>query len=136
MISMKIDYVGDLIVIYLYKYHLNLDSMEELKQEIKSLFVILMKNYHLSLTGYFKVDLYENKKYGFILEIKKLYNELTFTDLKIIIHYDTKFYLVTDSYYFFNIKESFIKNNKYYYNLDTIDKLDNYIEFGSIYYDK
>lgn len=125
-----------MINVYLYKYFLDYDSKDKLHREIKELFVNLIKNYNLDLFGYFKVDIYENKKYGCILEINKIYGDNTeFIDLKIILHRKTTFYLVMDEYYYFDLKDILYRNNKYLINIENIDNLDKYIEYGEINYD-
>ena len=86
---------------------------------------------------FFKVDIYENQKYGCILEIKKIYGDNTdFIDLKIVLHRNITFNLVMDEYYFFNFDDVIYKNNKYYVDINKIDNLDKYMEFGVINYDK
>lgn len=137
MISMKIEYQNDLLIVYLYKYIFSFNHKEELYKEIKNLFINLIKNYHLDLNGYFKVDIYENLKYGVVLEINKIYgNSNDFIDLKIILHHNTKFYLVMDDYHFFNNHDVIIKDNKYYIDIEKIDNILKYVEFGIIKYDK
>lgn len=134
---MKIKYQSDLIIIYLYKHFLEYDNKDKLHHEIKEIFINLIKNYNLDLFGYFKVDIYENKKYGCILEINKIYSDNSdYIDLKVILHHNTKFYLVMNEYYFLNIEHVKYHNNNFYLDIDNIENLDNYIEFGEIYYDK
>ncbi len=134
---MKIKYQSDLIIIYLYKHFLEYDNKDKLHHEIKEIFINLIKNYKLDLFGYFKVDIYENKKYGCILEINKIYSDNSdYIDLKVILHHNTKFYLVMNEYYFLNIENVKYHNNNFYLDIENIENLDNYIEFGEIYYDK
>lgn len=134
---MKIKYQSDLIIIYLYKHFLEYDNKDKLHHEIKEIFINLIKNYKLDLFGYFKVDIYENKKYGCILEINKIYSDNSdYIDLKVILHRNTKFYLVMSEYYFLNIENVKYHNNNFYLDIENIENLDNYIEFGEIYYDK
>ena len=134
---MKIKYQSDLIIIYLYKHFLEYDNKDKLHHEIKEIFINLIKNYNLDLFGYFKVDIYENKKYGCILEINKIYSDNSdYIDLKVILHRNTKFYLVMNEYYFLNIENVKYHNNNFYLDIENIENLDNYIEFGEIYYDK
>ncbi len=134
---MKIKYQNDVIIIYLYNYYLSIDKKDKLHQEIKDLFVNLIKNYKLDLFGYFKVDIYNNKKYGSILEINKIFGDNNeFIDLKIIIHHNTKFYLSMNEYYFLDINDVKYQNNKYLVDIENIDNLASFMEFGEIEYDK
>lgn len=133
---MKIECKDDKIIIYLYRYYLDLDNIEKLNKEIRNLFVKLIKTYKLKLFGYHKVHLYHNKKYGNVLEIDKIYEDefhSEIIDLKIIIHDDTKFFIEFDDWYF---KEARFneKNGKYYLNIDNIDNLYPYLEFGKLIY--
>lgn len=138
MINMKIELINDKIIIYLYKYQLSFDSTVKLNDEIKSLFIKLIKVYHLDFFGYSKVHIYENKKYGSILEIEKIYNSefnIEIIDLKLLVHRNTLFYLVFDDYYeFLKDKQMVIKNNKYYVDINLFDNILKYIEYGGIIY--
>lgn len=132
---MKIKYASEQIVIYLYRYNLDLNDSNRLNKQIKSIFIKLIKVYGVSFSGYFKVDIYENKKYGYILEIEKVYNsEFNFNiiDLKITIHSDVTFYLKTDDYPLIHNIKAINIDGYFYINLDDIDNFWEYIEFGSI----
>ena len=132
---MKIKHLNDLIIIYLYKYQFDINNKNDLYQEIKNLFVNLIKNYKLNLFGYYKVDIYENKKYGYILEINKIYgNDNDFIDLKLILHHNTKFYLMIDDFFFLDLCDVIKYQNCI--DIEKIDNLDKIIEFGEIRYDK
>lgn len=137
---MKIESKDNLIYIYLYRYKLDFSDMNNLNKEIKNVFIKLIKVYKLDFFGYSKVNIYENKKYGCILEIEKIYNNEfndDLIDLKLIIHENTPFYLEFDDYLFdFFDKQVIRENNKYYLNLEDIDNLYKYIEFGKIVYEK
>ena len=113
---MKIEYKDNKIIIYLYRYKLDIRDIEKLNKEIKSIFIKLIKVYKMDFFGYSKVHVYENKKYGSILEIEKIYQNdfnLDIIDLKLIIHEDAKFYLEMNDYLFdLKIDEIFFKDNK------------------------
>ena len=135
---MKIECTDNKIIIYLHRYKLNIDNIEELNKSIKNIFIKLFKVYKLPILGYSKVYIYQNDKYGSILEIEKIYNNdynLDIIDLKLIIFKDVPMYLEFDDYYFIN-KQMFIKNNKYYLNINNINDLWKYLEFGKVIYDK
>ena len=135
---MKIEYKENKIIIYLYRYKLDINNVEKLNKEIKNIFIKLIKVYKMDFFGYSKVHVYENKKYGSILEIEKIYNNefnLDIIDLKLIIHENTKFYLEMDDYVLDKeISNMFFKDNKYYVNIEKIDNITPLIEFGKIIY--
>jgi len=137
MISMKIECNDEKIIIYLHRYKLNIDDIDKLNKDIKTLFVKLIRVYKLPLLGYSKVAIYHNKNYGSILEIEKIYNSeynKDIIDLKIIIFNDIEIFLEFDDY--IENKNVFLKNNKYYLDISKIDSLYEYIEFGRIVYSK
>ena len=140
MIGMKIDFNNDKTIIYLYQDKLDFDNIDKLNKEIKDIFIKLIKIYHLDFFGYFKVHIYENKKYGCILEIEKKFgNEfnIDIIDLKLVIHKDSPFYLEMNDYLFdYKIDNLQVINNKYYVNIDDLDNLNKYIEYGKIIYKK
>ncbi len=138
MISMKIEFKDSKTIVYMYNYFLNYEDNEKIKDDIKNIFIKLIKNYQVDLYGYSKVNVYINKKYGSILEIEKIYNSeynKDIIDLKIIIHKDIHLYLVMEDYLFENEENVIIYGNKYYINIDYIDNINKYIEFGSIIYE-
>ena len=138
MINMKIDFTSDKIIIYLYRHHLTISETNTLNREIKELFIKIIKKYNLNFFGYSKVIVYDNEKYGSILEIIPIINnDFNFgvIDLKIVVYKNIPMYLVFDNYYSLKIfKKCFIKNNKYYLNINDIDNINKYIELGEISY--
>ena len=138
MISMKIEIKDKKTYIYLYKYLLDFDNIDNLNKEVKNIFIKLIKKYKLDFFGYSKVDIYENKKYGCIMEIDRIESNdfyLDIIDLKLVIHRNTPFYLEFDDYYFDSLyKNIFIQNGKYYLNINDLDNLMKYLEYGKIVY--
>lgn len=131
---MKIECLEDKVIIYLYRYILDFDNMEKLNSQVKNIFIKLIKVYKLDFFGYSKVHIYNHKKYGSILEIEKIYNSefnSDIIDLKLVIHDDTEFLLEFDDRYFNELE---YKGGKYYLNLDKVDNLYKYLEFGKIIY--
>ena len=137
---MKLEINDEKIIIYLYRYTLDLDNIENLNTQVKNIFIKLIKIYKMNIYGYFKVHIYSNKNYGNILEIEKKYLDdfmHDIIDLKLVIHENTPFYLEMDDYIFPLKKDKLIiKNKKYYLNLDDIDDIIKYIEYGKIVYKK
>ncbi len=139
MISMKIECMNEKVIVYLYKYRLSFDDTDKLNQEIKNIFIRLIKKYHFNFFGYSIVNVYENKKYGCVLEIEQIYNNgfnIEIIDLKLIVHRNCNFYLEFNDYFFFLPHDLLIKNNKYYMNINNIDNLLKYSEFGKLIYNE
>ena len=135
---MKIDYLEKNIIIYLYKYKLNLDNIELLSNDIKNLFIKLIRVYKLELSGLIEVTIYENVSYGYVLEIRKLdyfdYQD-DIIDLKINILNDCDFYFKCDDYFLLQEYQNvYYKNNCFYVNIKDINNLLELIEHGNIVY--
>lgn len=130
---MKIECLENKVIIYLYRYLLSLDQKEQLNNEIKNLFVKLIKVYHLHFFGYNKVYIYYHHNYGYVLEIENIYEgELNdIIDLKIIIADKSKMQFEFEDKYFNNLNYN---NGKYYLDLDNIDDIYPYLEFGKLIY--
>ena len=137
MINMKIELTFNKVIIYLYQHKLNFDNLTDLNNEIKKIIIKIISKYQLDFSGYSKVSIYNNDKYGSILEIEKIYN-LNYSsniNLKIIVYKNVPLYLEFDNLYFDElINKLKIKNNKYYISVDDIDNIIKYIEYGRVYY--
>ncbi len=135
---MKIEISSSGTIVYLYRYSFDLDDISRLNQEIKAVFVRLIKTYHIDFFGYSLVHLYNNKNYGTILEIEKNYNDdfnLGIIDLKLDIHDNQTFYLEFDDYLFDELVDKmFVLNNKYYINITDVDSIVPYLEYGRLIY--
>ena len=139
MISMKIEFNNDKIIIYLYQIKLNFDNLNTLNSDIKKILIKLIDKYNVNLFGYSKVNIYHNNKYGSILEIEKIYNNDEFNvstiDLRIIVYRNVPMFLEFDDFYFVKKpKHLIMKNNKYYIDINDINNIIKYIEFGKIKY--
>ena len=133
---MKIENIDNKLILYLYNKYLSIDNINKLNQEIKEICLNLMKKHHFHLFGYYLVDIYYHHKYGSILEIKNIYDELfpvDIIDLKVIVHKNNNFYLEMDDVFIINDK-IFFKQDKFYININDIDNINKYIEFGKIKY--
>lgn len=148
---MHIDIVDDLnMIIYLQNDRIkNIDFSDksDLQDYFKDLFVNLKNNYNININGYYYINVYKDKYYGCILEMKK--EELDYmeyldgqVDMNIVIDTnDTFLYEMND---YFNIDKSLINNvNVYKYNNKIYVKLVNNIsnikmgqllEFSNIIY--
>ena len=139
MIGMKIEFTDNKIIVYLYQYTLNFNDLNILNKEIKQVFMKLVKKYKINFFGYSEVRIYNNDKYGNILEIEKIYDNNEFNintiDLKIIVYKNVPMYLEFNNFYFTKMpKHLIIKDNKYYIDINNIKNIIKYVEYGRINY--
>ncbi len=127
------------IVLFLYNYFFKTLEKEDVVKEVKQIFLKLIKYYKLNMSGVYNVLVYENAKYGIILEIEKT-SELLFNpdliDIKVKIYKDFDFYFKTKDYFILkNYKNIYYENGYFYINLkDITDSLMLIEEFGTIDY--
>lgn len=134
---MKIKTLDDLLIVYLYNMKLDLTNKNELTKNIKVLLEKIINFYSINLSGIYEVVIYENKFYGYVLEIKKIkdFEYGDFLDLKISIKNNQNFYLVVDNYNFIeDFNNIFYKNNLYYVNVCNIKNVNILFEYGDILY--
>ena len=136
MIDMKVLLKDKKIFVYLYSEEIDIDNIDELNKKIRSIFVKLIKRYHLDFFGLNRVIVYHNRHYGLVLEIDKVYEPYYnkgIIDLKIIVYKNSIMYLEFDDYCFSSKPRKLIyKNNKYYLNIDEISNITKYIEYGRV----
>ena len=138
---MKIITKKDRIIIYINKLLIdfNLVIKEEIEDFVKRL-VIKLKKYKIS--GFYKVDVYQNDNYGLIIDMKKqdsfdFFPELI--DLKLYIYYDSEFYLKIEDYFLVkDIKDISFLDGFYYVKVNNLSDLEllSLVEFGEILYGK
>ena len=135
---MKIENKDDLIIVYL--ININFDNLErkELIIRIKEMFIRLIEYYNYDLEGSFECILYENNKYGTIMEIKNN-DELLFPreliDIKVKVYKNSKFYFKTLDYFIIDKYKNIYYDGIYYYiDINNIDNIVNIVEFGDILY--
>ena len=137
---MKIELKDNIIIIYLYYKEINLDDISKLNNQIKELFLTIMKRYNIDFFGYNIVNIYHNDNYGLILEINKIYDgdiRYKTIDLKIVVYKNTLMYLEFDDYYFEKKPNNLIYNKgKYYLEITNSLNINKYIEFAKIKYKK
>ena len=137
---MKIEYNDGKIIVYLYQYILSFNNRELLNNEIKNLFIKLIRKYHLNLFGYNNIFIYENKLYGSVIEIDNrsvdnYYSDII--DIKMTIYNDVKFSFIFDNDELIDISnEMYHLNNHYYLDIKRKEDIYKYIEYGKIIYKK
>lgn len=130
---MKVEMLSDKIIVYLLdnkKY--NEDS--DIKKMLIKVFDNLEKNYDITFTSDYNLDLYINRYYGMILEIKEnedfIYDDIV--NLKLNVLRDTLFlYEVDDPLEYINY-EIYYYNDKFYVNAKREDI--NLIENSNLVY--
>lgn len=137
---MKLDIKNEKIVVYLYNYFFQTKEKDKLVKEIKNIFLKLIKTYNLNINRRYEVYVYENSKYGTILEIIEK-DELLFPreliDIKVKFINNTNIFLKTDNYFCLeNYKNIYYFDNNFYINLLDIDNLISIIEFVDIIYNE
>ena len=136
---MRIEIIDDGIKIFIqngFIKNIDWDDKEQVVESIKNLFNKIRKKYHLYIKGLYKVKVYPNK-IGTYIEAIQLEEE-SYTnadlDLRIILVLQKELYLkIDDSSFAINTDlPYFYKNNSYYIDVDNIDDITPYIEFGTI----
>ena len=138
MMNMKIKINNDLIIVYLINTFFDDLEKKELIIRIKEVFIRLIEYYNFDLKGSFECILYENKKYGTIMEIKN-HDELLFPrdliDIKVKLYKNSKFYFKTIDYFIISKYQDIYYDKRYYYiDINNIDNIIDVIEFGDILY--
>ena len=134
---MKIKFDDELLIVYLYNQDLKLDELDNLKKDLKTILEDIINRYKITLSGIYGIIIYENKKYGYILEIKQIkefeYSE--FIDLRINIKYNQSFYFITDNYnYLDDCNNVFYNNNIYFVNINSVLNVNSKVELCDILY--
>lgn len=128
---MKVEWTNDdKLIIY---YTLILDDIleyeiEDIKTFIKLLVIRLRKYHHLSLNGYYHLDVYINKI--MILEFVQIDEYEDEIDLNIVLHLNHPIMVKYEDYFLISGKKYYYENS-FYSNIDEIDitKILEFIEF-------
>lgn len=123
---------------------LNKCYFDEIDFEKKSDIIVCIKDiiskidsrYRLDLNGFYKIKVFPNKKLGVYLDIIKIddndFNDRA--DFRIVIYQDSNFYLEMDVCDIKNIDEKIYYNNNFYININDINNIDKYMDYGQIIY--
>ena len=137
---MKIEVTDEKTILYLENYYFKTKDKENLTKEIKDIFIKLIKYYKFNFSGIYEVNIFENNKYGTILEIIKK-DELLFSrdliDIKVKIKKYSHLYLKTKDYFVFkDYKDIYYQDNNYYIDIKGIDNYLKVIESCEIIYNQ
>lgn len=107
---MKLEYFNNNLVVYLKKEKIeNIDfkNIDELEEYFKDLFIKIKQVVDIELTGFYKINIYLDKHYGAVLEIKR--EDLEYIDyydsgidMRIYVHETIFLYKIND---YFDVKE-------------------------------
>lgn len=131
----KIDDGYKLFVHNVYFNNIDWDDKESVIDRIKEIIVLIKKRYNLKIKGLYRVKVYPSKV-GVLLYVLLLdednYSNLDL-ELRIVIIFNKDIYLkVDDSSFLIDNSLPYIYKDSYYINIDDIDIIDKYIEYGSI----
>lgn len=145
---MKIEVIDDNYIVYLNKFNifrLDFKNVNSLESNIKKLLKKLECFYHIDIKGYYNINVYVDKYYGYVFKIKKENDYYNYFDLETVAvkikKINTNFlYKVDDPFIFDDLnKFKFIKIKDNFY-LKVIKKLSykeylTLLEFSKIIYD-
>ena len=118
------------IIIFIPNKLINFNYKEEkdIEKFLKDKIIKLKKKYHKDISGFYNVNVYQNNKYGLIIELIHESDIDFFKDLidiKVNVYYDSDIYLELDDYFLIEkYKNKYFYNNKYYISIDDIPYID------------
>ena len=136
---MKIEFNDEKIIIYLYEFYFDTLDKNNLIKNIKKIFLKLMIYYDIKLLGLYNVSIFENIKYGTVLEIdkEKLLFPRNMIDINVKIFKNQEFYLKTNDYFSIeNYNNIYYYKDNYYINIKNIDNIYKVLEHVKIIYNK
>lgn len=127
------------ITIHINKNLPDLKDKESLEKYIKKLISLIKKKGVEIVSGLYIVRIYQNYKYGLIIELEILEELELFKDiidLKILVYENSKMYLEIDDYFLVSLNKKLRYNDKFYLNIDDLSDYDliSLLEFGNIIY--
>ena len=106
----------------------NYRDEKDIEKFLKDKIIKLKKKYHKDISGFYNVNVYQNNKYGLIIELLHESDIDYFKDLidiKVNVYYDSDIYLELDDYFLINkYKNKYSYDNKYYISIDDISYID------------
>ena len=135
---MKIEIIEDgykLFIQNIYFKDINWNDKESVIDRIKEIINKIKKRYNLKIKGLYRVKVYPNKA-GVLIYILLLdednYSNIDL-DLRIVIIFNKDIYLkVEDSSFLMDNNLPYIYKDSYYINVENIDIIDKYIEYGTL----
>ena len=127
--------INDVIIVFL--MDLSFNNKEELEEKFKSILNKLEKRYRIEIKGSYKINVYKDKIYGIILEIRKddiYYDYFNTADMNINIINSHFLYEVDDIYNINKNNDVYLYNNKIYIDIKDRIGLLKIIEYSKIIY--
>lgn len=134
---MNLDIIDNKYILFINYVCLASYAEDKISIFLKDIFLLLSDVYSINLFGYFKVDIYIDKKIGIFIEIDRLddyvsYNKKIDTKVMII---DDGFYLKTnDLSKIYKYKKIYSYNNNYYISTKDVDNITDIVEFCDLVY--
>lgn len=137
---MKVEIINsEYLTVFLNKCYfdeIDLEKKSDIIACIKDIISKIDSRYRLDLNGFYKIKVFSNKKLGVYLDIIKIddndFNDRA--DFRIVIYQDSNFYLEMDVCDIKNIDEKIYYNNNFYININDINNIDKYMDYGQIIY--
>lgn len=137
---MKVEIINsEYLTVFLNKCYfdeIDLEKKSDIIVCIKDIISKIDSRYRLDLNGFYKIKVFPNKKLGVYLDIIKIddndFNDRA--DFRIVIYQDSNFYLEMDVCDIKNIDEKIYYNNNFYININDINNIDKYMDYGQIIY--
>ena len=137
---MKVEIINsEYLTVFLNKCYfdeIDLEKKSDIIACIKDIISKIDSRYRLDLNGFYKIKVFPNKKLGVYLDIIKIddndFNDRA--DFRIVIYQDSNFYLEMDVCDIKNIDEKIYYNNNFYININDINNIDKYMDYGQIIY--
>ena len=106
------------------------DNKDKISEQVKNVFFMIKKNYHISIKGLYRVKVYPNKLGVLIIAIKldnESYGSSEF-DLRIIVFFDKEIYLKFDDCYLLDkLKLSYFYKDDYFVNINDVSDIINFM---------
>lgn len=125
---MKYIFYEENITVFIYKnINESLINKDNIEEYIKKILINIKKTYKKKISGYYLINIYQNKKYGIIIDIIKE-EEFDFlpdvVDIKVEIEEDSDIYLKIEDYFLINniTNNIYTYDNNFYINIENIDK--------------
>jgi len=139
---MKFEFINKDIIVYIPRDIINFNLLikEEIERFVKDIILRLKKKHNKKISGFYKVEVYQNDTYGLIFDIKKqndldLFPDLI--DLKLIILYESEMFLELDDYFLLDkYSKVYEYNKKYYIDISLLEEKEilRLLEFSKIIY--
>lgn len=134
---MSLDIIDDKYVLFFNNCRLEEIDERELGAFLKEVFKALSDIYLIDLFGYFKVDIYVDKKVGSYVEIEKVDDYISYSkkiDTKVMLNINSFYLKTNDLSKVFKYKPIYYLDGYYYVSTESVDKIEEIVEFCKVVY--